>query len=208
MHNLKEKISFIGNIKIDLKFSTPTTVTELEEVERHLDFQFPKELRNIYVTEASSVELRWRAHETIFGASCKTGEFHLSSPFSVLEFYTDMIDIVQDFQESAVFEGEEWLEEISDDFKHWIPIIRFSNGDAFCIDKRNLHIVFLEHDVMDEGPNLHGMKIAKCFEDLIINWSKLGFVDIYDWSVVCDENGIDVNNKQFETIKEIISKSI
>ncbi len=42
-------------------------------------------------------------------------------------------------------------------------------------------------DVFDTGTNLNGLVIAKSIDFLLENWSKVLFVDIYDWYQGCDE---------------------
>ncbi|WJH36638.1 hypothetical protein N6H14_13390 [Paenibacillus sp. CC-CFT747] len=61
-------------------------------------------------------------------------------------------------------------------------------------------IVFLEHDVMDGGPFIHGTKIAMNFNDLINKWQKAAFVDIFDWSKGTNSEGIDLRDPIFEKI--------
>ncbi len=194
-----------GNIKInDIRFSTPIKINELENLENELKFQFPKELRDIYILQASDIQFRWQTEQSVFGTNCNKGEFYLLSPFSILEQYKDMIDIAEEIKGNAESENDEGVMAINNDWIHWVPIIQFSNGDAFCIDKRNFEIVFFEHDVIDGGPNLHGIKIANCYKELISKWSALAFVDIYHWDEVCDEDGIDINNEQFKHIREFM----
>ncbi len=89
------------------------------------------------------------------------------------------------------------------DLKNWYPIFRFSNGDAFCYDKRNGKIVFFEHDVFDTGVNLHGLVIAESLDSLLENWSKALFIDIYDWFDGVNEHGIDLRRPIYKDIVQI-----
>ena len=89
------------------------------------------------------------------------------------------------------------------DIYHWYPIFKFPNGDAFCYDNRNGKIVFFEHDLFDCGPNSHGMIIAKSIDCLFDAWSKVLFVDIYDWTEGVNEDGIDLSKEVFEQILKI-----
>lgn len=81
------------------------------------------------------------------------------------------------------------------------------NGDAFCIDKRNETIVFLEHDVVDGGPNVHGLLLAINFDDLIKKWSKVCFVEVFDWTDGINEDGIDVESIIFSRLFLLINNS-
>ncbi len=92
---------------------------------------------------------------------------------------------------------------VIEDIAHWYPIFKFPNGDAFCYDKRNGKIVFYEHDVFDCGINLHGMIIADSIDVLFDNWSKVLFIDIYDWFEGVNEMGIDLSKDVFRQIFQV-----
>lgn len=102
---------------------------------------------------------------------------------------------------------DEGWEALVNDWSFWIPIITFRNGDAFCIDKRNETIIFLEHDVVDGGPNVHGLLLAINFDDLIRKWSKVGFVEVFDWTDGINEDGIDVESIIFSQLLPLINNS-
>ncbi len=89
---------------------------------------------------------------------------------------------------------------VINDLKNWYPVFRFRNGDAFCYDRRTGKIVFFEHEVFDTGINLHGLVIAKSMDYLLENWSKVLFVDIYDWYEGVNENGIDLSKSVYKDI--------
>lgn len=95
---------------------------------------------------------------------------------------------------------------VIDDLKNWYPIFKFPNGDEFCYDIRNGKIVFFEHEVFDTGINLHGLVIAESIDSLMENWSKVLFIDIYDWYDGVDENGIDLSKPIFKEIIKIYSR--
>lgn len=93
--------------------------------------------------------------------------------------------------------------EVIEDFSYWYPIFKFPNGDEFCYDNRNGNIVFFEHDVFDSGINLHGMIIADSIDFLYYNWSKVLFIDIYDWFEGVNEKGIDLSKEIFKQVLRI-----
>ncbi len=206
---LVEKLNEISEILKRLDFievsailtDKPIIEKELVKIETELDFEFPKELRRIYINETSRINFSWRVNNKVFGENCKNGEFHLLSPRNILENYLEMKYEVEQIIEINDLEMDDGLKAIVEDWGNWIPITRFKNGDGFCIDKRNYNIVFLEHDVLDSGPNLHGMILGKSFTDLLEKWAKVAFVDIYDWTLVCDDDGIDINSSAFNEIK-------
>lgn len=83
---------------------------------------------------------------------------------------------------------------IVEDIMHWYPLFYFPNGDAFCLDIRNGTVAFYEHEIYEGEKNLHGLLIATSINDLYEKWSRFHFKDVYDWSEVANENGIDLDN--------------
>ena len=91
---------------------------------------------------------------------------------------------------------------IAEDILNWYPLIKFLNGDAFCLDFRNGNIVFYEHEVFDGEKNLHGLIIATSLNDLFEKWSKIHFLDYYYWDEVVNSEGIDLTSN---ALKEIMN---
>lgn len=81
---------------------------------------------------------------------------------------------------------------IVEDIMHWYPLFYFQNGDAFCLDIRNGTVAFYEHEIYEGEKNLHGLLIAASINDLYEKWSRFHFRDVYDWSEVVNEEGIDL----------------
>ena len=52
---------------------------------------------------------------------------------------------------------------------------------------------------------MHGLVIADSLDDLFDVWSKVLFVDIYDWHAEVNENGIDLNKKVYMPILHLFS---
>ena len=82
--------------------------------------------------------------------------------------------------------------EIVEDIMHWYPLFHFPNGDAFCLDIRNGTVVFYGHEIYESEKNLHGLLIATSINDLYEKWSYFHFKDVYDWSEVVNDGGIDL----------------
>ncbi len=55
-----------------------------------------------------------------------------------------------------------------------------------------------EHEVFDSGINLHGLVIADSIDSLLENWSKVLFIDIYDWHEGVNEHGIDLSRPVYK----------
>lgn len=108
--------------------------------------------------------------------------------------HEEWCEIAKDMEAGLIEEQDTVVE----DFMHWYPIFRFANGDAFCYDDRNGRIVFLDHEVFDEGINLHGLTIAENIDTLLKTWSRVLFADIYDWYEGVCEYGIDLSKPVYE----------
>lgn len=131
------------------------------------------------------------------------GCFNLIPYDNLYSYYKDQIEVSKEFIECDKVDD---IECILGDIVNWIPICTFPNGDAFCIDKRNNKVVFYEHEVFDSGVNLHGLIIAKGIDDLIIKWSNVLFIDIYDWyEGINEEDGIDLNKGVYKNIISIVN---
>lgn len=119
-------------------------------------------------------------------------------PYNNLEGeHQNLIEIM----ESCYDKKEDYLK-IREDIENWYPLFKFPNEDMFCLDVRNGKIVFYEHEVYDSGVNLHGLTIALSINDLFEKWSKCYFVDIYDWYIGTNKDGIDLKSNIFTDLKK------
>ncbi|MFD0695439.1 SMI1/KNR4 family protein [Paenibacillus sp. GCM10027628] len=169
-----------------------------------LNKALPVALKKIYLEETSGLIFKWSASKEKFGDPCKRGYLHLLSPEEIITTYGEMLKMVQESKNSHEFSTNVGLQALVVDWPNWIPITRFPNGDLFCIDvTKNFSIVFLEHDVMDGGPYIHGTTIARNLEKLLELWDKIAFADVYDWSKYCNEKGIDIENPLFNSIRSL-----
>jgi len=203
-----EKI-FKSTNKFELELIQSSKQVKYEELlglENELNISFPKKLRDFYLNETEFVFFKWSTTPDVFGTECKRGYLNILSPTQILDLYNDMRQIVEEAKRDQDVAHNEGLKALLNDWIFWIPIIFFPNGDAFCLDTRESKypIVFLEHDVMDGGPYIHGIKIAENFSDLIEKWSKIGFVDVYDWSQYVDEKGIDLSKPVFNNFLNML----
>ena len=57
--------------------------------------------------------------------------------------------------------------------------------------------------MFDTGINLHGLVIAESIDSLLENWSKVLFIDIYDWYKGVNEHGIDLSRPVYKEIIQI-----
>jgi hypothetical protein len=190
-----QKLYDLQYVKIsEIKYDDPISEESLLNVETKLSFRFPDTLRQFFLNQSSSLQFYWEIlgdREFPLGEECKYGGINLISPFQIVELYIDMKEMVDDSR-TRLHDG---LDEA------WEAL------DAFCIDKRNETIVFLEHDVADGGPNVHGLLLAINFDDLIRKWSKVGFVEVFDWTDGINEDGIDVENIIFSRLLPLINNS-
>lgn len=118
----------------------------------------------------------------------------------LLKEHEEMLEITKNLEDNLI----EDQEKVITDLKNWYPIFKFPNGDAFCYDNRNGYVVFFEHEVFDTGINLNGLIIAESIGVLLDKWSKILFIDIYDWCEGVNELGMDLSKPIY---KKIIQKS-
>lgn len=117
----------------------------------------------------------------------------------IVEEHKELNEMAECMEEST-----EEYNTILSDLKNWYPLFRFPNGDAFCYDKRNGKVVFFEHEVFDTGINLHGLVIADSIDCLLEKWSKVLFLDIFDWTEGVDEHGINLNMPVYERVRQLV----
>lgn len=118
---------------------------------------------------------------------------------NILLEHNEICEIAECMEDNLI----ENQESVIDDLKNWYPIFKFPNGDAFCYDKRNGKIVFFEHEVFDIGVNLNGLIIAESIVDLLNIWSRVLFMDIYDWYEGVNEHGIDLSKSIYSKVLEL-----
>lgn len=152
----------------------------------------PEELIRIFET-TERCEFSWKDPSgTVFGKELRYGGFTLLSPSEIKQRLHDLREIAREAPEKGWNEDDPGYAALVQDWPHWLPVFAFDNGDCFCINMRDksFPVVFLEHDVMVDGPNLHGLKIAPDLKTLIDQWSRILFVEC-DWSHVTNESGIN-----------------
>ncbi len=64
----------------------------------------------------------------------------------------------------------------------------------------------MDHEVFDEGINLHGLTIAESIDTLLETWSRVLFADIYDWYEGACEYGIDLSKPVYEGYLQLFGK--
>jgi SMI1 / KNR4 family (SUKH-1) len=206
-----DKLSTISEITLEeIIIFPPVEMKELIEIEHSIGFTFPDNLRELYLYGSQSLSFNWTAAIETFGEECQMGGISILSPQMILNNYLEMIQMVEEAKlNSDELEENPGLKAMVNDWPNWIPVISFMNGDAFCINKKdNLSsVVFLEHDVMDGGPYIHGLEAASDIYDFLVRWSQIGFVDVYDWSKYIRNNRLDVGNSVFNRLREVLSKA-
>lgn len=124
-------------------------------------------------------------------------------PYSrVITEHEKLCSEIEDIEEDIIEEQDK----VIDDIHHWYPLFLFPNGDKFCFDNRTGQILFFEHDVFDSGINLHGLVIADSIDSLLVNWSKILFIDIYDWLEGVNDKGLDISKKIFDFVRYLQDK--
>ena len=159
-------------------------------------------ISDLLFNDLLACKLVWEASEQVFGDGCTRGYVQLLSPKEML---AQLDDQKFEAEEAEINQhgNEVGYQAIIEDWPHWIPLFRFRSGDVFCIETREsgFPVVLLEHDVADAGPNLHGLQIAKNIETLINDWSSLLFIEVNDWSEICNEDGLNLNSSILRKIR-------
>ena len=148
-----------------------------------LGYEINDEVKNIY-NHYKEFTLSW------FDKNGKyIGEINFVPFEKIVNEHNDLVAIMNDCYD---VDNDEY--DIAQDIIEWYPLFKFTNGDAFCLDRRNGSIVLYEHEVFDMGINLHGQVIAKSINDLFDKWEKIHFADVYYWDEICDDYGINLKS--------------
>jgi hypothetical protein len=190
---------------ISLETAPPVTSGTLQDVETRIRHGLPDALRQVFLGEAGGLKFRWSTD--VFGPECRRGYAWLLSPEEIAEAFKGQVAIAEEAQRDGVDATNEGYKALVRDWPHWIPVFRFPSGDCFCLDVSGASIdppvVFLEHDVMDQGPNLHGLRLASNVADLVSRWGGVLFVDVYDWTKAVVANGIDKDAQILNPLRQV-----
>jgi cell wall assembly regulator SMI1 len=190
---------------VSLQTSPPVTLAELQAAEMRIGYRLPDTLRRVFLTEAGSLKFQWDTD--LFGSECEGGYAWLRSPEEIAETFQDQVGMAEEAHRDGLDVGSDGYEALVKDWPHWIPVFRFPAGDCFCLDvseaSTDAPIVFGEHDVMDSGPNLHGLRIAENFADLVDRWNAILFLDAYDWTRVVGTDGIDKDSQILQPLRKV-----
>lgn len=147
-----------------------------------VDLQLDKNTKYIY-EHYKSFEIVWHDDDSKY-----VGCIRFVSSACLEQEHKDLIETMNECYEVDLDDLE-----IVEDILHWYPLFYFPNGDAFCLDIRTGTIVFYEHEIYEGEKNLHGLLIAKSINELFEKWSCFHFVDIYDWTDVVNDEGINLS---------------
>ena len=175
--NLKQYVN--DNYEIDSYESEQYDII----IENILGYDVNDNVKYIY-EHYKSFELLWFANNSY------RGEINYVSYEKLEEEHNELVDIMNE-----IYDVENDNFDIQQDIINWYPLFYFGNGDAFCLDIRDGSVVFYEHDVYDDGKNMHGFKIANSLNELFDKWSKIHFADVYYWDEICDDNGINLDSE-------------
>ncbi len=185
--------------KLD-KWSEIISVNKCEFILENHDYSFElfenrisQDVKTIY-NKYNLLELSWESK-----INNDKGFVDLIPYSKIITEHEKLLSEIENIDEDII----EKQDKVINDIQHWYPVFLFPNGDKFCFDNRTGQIVFFEHDVFDSGINLHGLVIADSIDLLLINWSKLLFIDIYDWFEGVDDNGLDVNKEIFDFVRSL-----
>lgn len=189
-------------------YSTTSPVSEeefREIVSQNMDIS--EHLDNIFGNERCGLTFSWRSDSEVLGTDCNCnfGYVRLLSPTEMVQKFHEQKEIAID-SKSNMLDDDEGYKSLIADWPFWLPVFCFKSGDCFCIDtrKKGEPVVFLEHDVMDDGPNIHGLRIAPNLSELIRIWGSILFVEVCDWSDVTNQDGLAIDSPLFIQVKNAI----
>lgn len=194
-----------GMRDVALEVAPPVTLGVLQDAETRIGRALPSTLRQVFLSEVGGLNFHWDTDA--FGPECRRGHAWLLSPQEIVDSFKEHVALAQDARRDGLDRTNDGYRALVSDWPHWIPVFRFPSGDFFCLDisggSVNPPIVFLEHDVMDQGPNLHGLRLARDFADLVSRWSSVLFADAYDWTRAVGGEGIDKDAEVFRPLLQV-----
>lgn len=191
--NTAEKIK-TSNLNLE-KFELNSTGASIEirnVFEAQSGIKLNEEMTKLY-SSFSDIDLQWsfKTDKSYYGAFTmipllKSLELHKN----IIQNYYDAVEYAEDCQNP-----EAVLKEI----ENYYPLFTFSNGNAFCIDKRNSSIVLYDHSVFEfYGSHSNGKLIASDLSSLIEKWSKVLFMEQFWWYSDClNSDGINLSGQMF-----------
>lgn len=175
-NKIESKIGFniINNFETESRIELGQNAKEMYSNYYEIDFQWSVRSNRNYYGAFTMLPLK------------QSLEYH----DDLIRNYYDAVDYSVDYENPITV-----LEEI----KNYYPIFSFCDGNAFCLDKRNSHIVFYDHSVFEfyDG-HFNGKLIAENYDDLIERWSKVLFMEQF-WGIEDNFNndGINVSSAFF-----------
>jgi cell wall assembly regulator SMI1 len=195
----------VGVKDVSLETTPPVTAGTLQDLESRIGRRLPDGLRQIFLQDAGGLKFRWTTD--VFGPGCSRGLAWLLTPQAIAEMFKEQVGMAEEAKRDGLDTANDGYKALVRDWPRWVPVFRFPSGDCFCLDLSDPGIdppiVFLEHDVMDGGPNLHGLRIAKNIGDLVTRWSSVLFADPYDWTKAVVADGIDKNAAAFGPLRQV-----
>lgn len=197
--------------EIELGYQPPVDESAVARLEEAVDTQLPEAVRFILRQEVGAVNFRWR--DDRFGLDCRRGHLQLLSPREIVRTYEMQLDTVHEAERHGWDADDDGISALVEDWPSWIPVFRFPSGDCFCLERRSGEgksgsVVFLEHDVMDQGPTVHGLKLASTFVELLETWSEILFVDVYDWTKAIVDGHISNDAPVFQPMLEVLGRRL
>lgn len=209
IRHAEQQLAVMRGVEVgSLQWQPPASEADIDHLTSALGFVLPNSLRTIFTEEATRVEFAWRATEGVFGRKCSHGHVRLLSPDEVARDF-----LVQKREAQAATKvsapNNEGFAALAADWPFWLPVFRFKSGDCFCLDTRfgdDPAVVFLEHDVMDGGPSVHGLRIAPNLSALLQRWPDVLFVELQDWTDGVDSGGLNPNAQVFDMMRERLQR--
>lgn len=202
---VRQRLQGISDVQVQMH--SRDDVADNDEIARLLaatNGLVPEFLLHVFAQETRHLEFSWYAPAAVFGEDCRCGCVHLLTPAQVVSHFREQQRQADEARRQRL-DAEEGYAALVADWPFWLPVFRFPSGDCICVETRGGLMgaaVFLEHDVMDAGPNLHGLILAKTLSDFVQRWAEILFVDVNDWTVCVDKEGLNARAPVFQLMHE------
>ena len=159
-----------------------------------LEPRVPQQLRDAW--HDGAWRLSWHDHDgERLGRDARHGGLLFMTPAEAAaeaEDYAELLEEERDVAEPANVELAErsWLT--------WTPFHRFPSGDCLAVD-RSGEVVLWQHDLLDGGPYVHGLRLGTTLTDFVGEWARVGFAEPRDWRKVAtvQHAGLDLNGAEW-----------
>jgi cell wall assembly regulator SMI1 len=210
LSRVRDILARSGFLVSALDIGPPVTRSEIQRAEALAGVAFPAPLVEILLAQAGRIDFSWEDVDGKLPPDLRRGCVRLPAPMELARSFISQVEYAREAAAHAAA-GDERYEAVARDWPRWLPVFQFASGDAFCIELSTAtsaggRIIFLEHDAMDLGPDLHGLLLAADMQSLVAKWSDVLFAELSDWSLGVGDQGIDPSLAMFSGTRAFATK--